>query len=141
MSFVRESVVALVKSSVSEPGPNALPSLEGGMEGQKIGEWKLVEEIGRGGMGTVYRALRGDGEFSIEAAIKILSRGVSSQMLLDRLSGLWILCAASLVLPLVCATAEVPTIAKVIAVASTASAFCFSGFRARHAQDLDDLDF
>ena len=47
----------------------------------------------------------------------------------------------ALVLPLVCATAEVPTIAKVIAVATTASAFSFSGFRARHAHDLDDLDF
>ncbi|MGZ8701410.1 MAG: hypothetical protein ACXWZY_03850 [Gaiellaceae bacterium] len=47
----------------------------------------------------------------------------------------------ALVLPLVCAAAEVPTIAKVIAVAATASAFSFSVFRARHAHDLDDLHF
>ena len=47
----------------------------------------------------------------------------------------------ALVLPLVCAAVEIPTIAKVIAVASTASAFSFSVFRARHAHDLDDLDF
>jgi hypothetical protein len=46
----------------------------------------------------------------------------------------------ALVLPLVCA-AQVPTIAKVIAVVSTASAFSFSVFRARHAHDLDDLHF
>jgi hypothetical protein len=45
------------------------------------------------------------------------------------------------VLPLVCAAAEVPTIAKVIAVAATASAFSFSVFRARHAHDVDDLHF
>ena len=44
------------------------------------------------------------------------------------------------VLPLVCAS-EIPTIAKVIAVASTASAFSFSVFRARHAHDFDDLHF
>jgi hypothetical protein len=44
-------------------------------------------------------------------------------------------------LPLVCAAADVPTIAKVIAVASTASAFSFSVFRARHAHDFDDLHF
>ena len=47
----------------------------------------------------------------------------------------------ALVLPLVCAAGEVPTIAKVVAVVSTASAFSFSVFRARHAHDLDDLHF
>jgi hypothetical protein len=45
------------------------------------------------------------------------------------------------VLPLVCAAADVPTIAKVIAVAATASAFSFSVFRARHSHDLDDVHF
>ena len=47
----------------------------------------------------------------------------------------------ALVLPLVCAAADIPTIAKVIAVAATASAFGFSVFRARHAHDLDDVHF
>jgi hypothetical protein len=47
----------------------------------------------------------------------------------------------ALFLPLVCAAADVPTIAKVIAGASTASAFSFSVFRARHAQHFDDLHF
>jgi hypothetical protein len=46
----------------------------------------------------------------------------------------------ALFLPLVCAS-QLPTIAKVIAVASTASAFSFSVFRARHAHDFDDLHF
>src|SRR5438876_10162912 len=47
----------------------------------------------------------------------------------------------ALVLPPVCAAADVPTIAKVLAVAATASAFGFSVFRARHAHDLDDVHF
>jgi hypothetical protein len=46
----------------------------------------------------------------------------------------------ALALPLVCAS-ELPTVAKVIAVALTASAFSFSVFRARHAHDFDDLHF
>jgi hypothetical protein len=46
----------------------------------------------------------------------------------------------ALFLPLVCAS-ELPTIAKVIAVALTASAFSLSVFRARHAHDFDDLHF
>ncbi len=53
---------------------------------------------------------------------------------------LWQL-GVALVLPLVCAAADVPTIAKVIALASAGFAFGFSVFRARHAHDLDDLDF
>ena len=55
---------------------------------------------------------------------------------------LWQLALALvLVLPVVCAAPDVPTIAKVIAVVSTASAFSFSVFRARHAHDFDDLHF
>ena len=46
----------------------------------------------------------------------------------------------ALLLPLVCAS-QLPTLAKVIAVALTASAFSFSVFRARHAHDFDDLHF
>jgi hypothetical protein len=46
----------------------------------------------------------------------------------------------ALVLPLVCAS-QIPTLAKVMAVAATASAFSFSVFRACHAHDLDDLHF
>ena len=52
---------------------------------------------------------------------------------------LWQL-AVALALPIVCA-AEIPTIAKLVAVAATASAFAFSVFRARHAHDPDDLNF
>jgi hypothetical protein len=46
----------------------------------------------------------------------------------------------ALFLPLICAS-QIPTIAKVITVALTASAFSFSVFRARHAHDFDDLHF
>ncbi len=58
-------------------GPNS-------MVGERIGPWKLVEEIGQGGMGTVYRAVRADDEFRREVAIKIVSRGMDTEMLLRR---------------------------------------------------------
>jgi hypothetical protein len=32
----------------------------GAMKGRRIGRYELVQEIGRGGMGTVYRAVRAD---------------------------------------------------------------------------------
>jgi non-specific serine/threonine protein kinase/serine/threonine-protein kinase len=52
--------------------------------GERIGPWRLVEEIGRGGMGTVYRAVRADDEFRRVVAIKIVGRGLDTDMLLKR---------------------------------------------------------
>ena len=52
--------------------------------GERIGPWRLVEEIGRGGMGTVYRAVRADDEFRRVVAIKVVGRGMDTEMLLRR---------------------------------------------------------
>jgi eukaryotic-like serine/threonine-protein kinase len=51
---------------------------------ERIGPWRLAEEIGRGGMGTVYRAVRADEEFHQEVAIKIVTRGMDTDVLLRR---------------------------------------------------------
>src|SRR6185436_8889589 len=40
--------------------------------GRRLGAYRLVAEIGRGGMGIVYEAQRDDDEFDRKAAIKIL---------------------------------------------------------------------
>lgn len=68
-SLVRGSVASMVKEE---------------FENLRAGEWRLVEEIGRGGMGTVYRAVRHNDDFEIEAAVKILNRGFNSPALMDR---------------------------------------------------------
>ena len=49
-------------------------SLAPGIEGQRLGPYQVVEEIGRGGMATVYRARRVDGELEQTVAIKVLRR-------------------------------------------------------------------
>ena len=39
---------------------------------QRLGPWRIRGELGRGGMGTVYRAARADGAYDQEAALKVL---------------------------------------------------------------------
>src|ERR1700741_4788983 len=41
-------------------------------EGKRLGPWRLVREIGRGGMSVVYLAVRADDAFQKEVAIKLV---------------------------------------------------------------------
>lgn len=52
--------------------------------GERIGAWRLIGEIGRGGMGTVWLAERADGDFTQRVAMKLLKRGVDSDAILAR---------------------------------------------------------
>ncbi|HLG95533.1 MAG TPA: protein kinase [Bryobacteraceae bacterium] len=49
------------------------------LEGQRIGPYRVVEEIGHGGMGVVYRAVRADDQFRKEVAIKVVRGGLNNE--------------------------------------------------------------
>src|SRR5574340_1370125 len=51
---------------------------EAGWVGRSIGPWRITGLVGQGGMGAVYRAIRDDGEFELEVAIKVLRFGLAS---------------------------------------------------------------
>lgn len=51
--------------------------------GDRLGPWRLVRELGHGGMGTVYLAERDDGEFAQRVAIKTV-RGIADPELIRR---------------------------------------------------------
>ena len=44
--------------------------------GEAVGAYRLLEKLGEGGMGTVYRGERADGAFEREVAIKVLRGGM-----------------------------------------------------------------
>jgi serine/threonine protein kinase/TolB-like protein/Tfp pilus assembly protein PilF len=54
------------------------------MAGRQIGAYKLVREIGRGGMGAVYLAVRADNQFRQRAAIKLVKRGMDTDFVIRR---------------------------------------------------------
>jgi non-specific serine/threonine protein kinase/serine/threonine-protein kinase len=52
--------------------------------GRRIGVYQIVEEIGHGGMGEVYRAVRADGQYTKEVAIKLVRGGFDSAFVQQR---------------------------------------------------------
>lgn len=57
---------------------------EASLEGTRIGSYRIHEVIGRGGMGSVYRAQRADGQFQQEVALKVVRRGLDTEDILSR---------------------------------------------------------
>jgi serine/threonine protein kinase len=54
------------------------------MIGERVGAFRILGELGRGGMGAVYLAERADREFRRRAAIKLIKRGMDTEDILRR---------------------------------------------------------
>jgi eukaryotic-like serine/threonine-protein kinase len=52
--------------------------------GQRIGSYRTIRELGRGGMGTVYLAARSDESFDKLVALKLIKRGMDSDAIIKR---------------------------------------------------------
>lgn len=52
--------------------------------GRRLGAYRIEREMARGGMGTIYEALRVDNEFRKRAAIKVVKRGMDTDYVLRR---------------------------------------------------------
>jgi serine/threonine protein kinase/Tol biopolymer transport system component/tetratricopeptide (TPR) repeat protein len=77
-SFIEEPVLGNVLSSGTEA--------EGSTSwiGRRIGSYRLAREIGRGGMGAVFLAVRADDEYQKRVAIKLVKRGMDTDFILRR---------------------------------------------------------
>src|SRR3989475_9036648 len=54
------------------------------MRGRRLGPYRVLHEIGHGGMAVVYAALRADDEYRKRVAIKIVRPGFDSEEILRR---------------------------------------------------------
>jgi eukaryotic-like serine/threonine-protein kinase len=52
--------------------------------GRRIGPYQIIEELGEGGMGAVYRARRADDQYQKQVAIKLVRSGLATSFTLAR---------------------------------------------------------
>jgi eukaryotic-like serine/threonine-protein kinase len=69
-------------SGFTEPAGHEASSVE--WKGRRLGSYRIVSEIGRGGMSHVYKAVRDDDQYHKQVAIKLLRPGLHTQSLLRR---------------------------------------------------------
>ena len=74
------------KNILDEPLANLISagSSRSVTSGERIGAYAILQELGRGGMGEVYRAVRADGEFTKEVALKTVRGGYDVASVLER---------------------------------------------------------
>ena len=53
-------------------------------KGRRVGPYQVTEEIGEGGMGSVYRAIRVDDQYKKQVAIKVVRSGFDTRFALNR---------------------------------------------------------
>jgi len=84
-----DNPTSFLQSIFNRAGDAALANLMLGHEalppGTRIGDWRLAEPVGAGGMGLVYRAERADGAFEMNVAIKFI-RSPDDALMAERLA-------------------------------------------------------
>jgi serine/threonine-protein kinase len=72
--------------AVSRAAERWVASAHRGLEGQRLGAWRITAHLADGGMGAVYLAERADGQYQQAAAIKLLSPALVSEAARARLA-------------------------------------------------------
>jgi len=75
---------AVIGSSVKHAVIELGAEMRSKAEGRRVGPYRLIRELGHGGMGTVYLAARDDQEYESEVAIKLVRQGLDSDFILRR---------------------------------------------------------
>ncbi len=76
---------AVIDAGVVPEAVTAEPAVESeGRIGLPIGPYEIIREIGQGGMGTVFLAVRADDQYRKLVAIKLVNRGMNTDAILRR---------------------------------------------------------
>jgi non-specific serine/threonine protein kinase/serine/threonine-protein kinase len=78
------SADATKRSDVPDPTLELTPIEEAEALDQRVGAYELLQELGRGGMGSVWLARRADDQYQQRVAIKLIKAGFDSHLILER---------------------------------------------------------
>jgi serine/threonine protein kinase/tetratricopeptide (TPR) repeat protein len=70
--------------ALRQSAASLIENLQNPVIGRRVGNYRITGEVGRGGMGEVYRATRADDHFEQQVAIKIVKRGMDTDFILRR---------------------------------------------------------
>lgn len=81
-----EKMLAADYATVLDHSPLATHSFAQGarLEDRRIGRYRIVSEVGRGGMGAVFEAVRDDGQFEQKVAVKVILSGLNTDTIARR---------------------------------------------------------
>jgi serine/threonine protein kinase len=82
MLDAHESTVTFLDGALAAPAE--LRTDPRRLEGRRLGNYEILREIGRGGMGTVYLARRSDGLFEQQVAIKVVTPESAGREVIER---------------------------------------------------------
>jgi serine/threonine protein kinase/tetratricopeptide (TPR) repeat protein len=82
LAMEKQSLTAILNFSSSGFNESSDPAST--RHERRVGPYQLVQEIGVGGMGEVYRALRADDQYRKEVAIKLVRAGYDSKFVVAR---------------------------------------------------------
>ncbi len=74
----------LSQTSLAATVAALLPEEKNPWIGRRVGAYQIVEQIGAGGMGEVYRAYRADDQYRKQVALKVVRAGQDSGLVLSR---------------------------------------------------------
>lgn len=80
-----EGSLGFIERPAVERAGLAQPFEPSDWHGRRLGNYRIVSELGRGGMSHVYKAVRDDDQYYKEVAIKLLRPGLDTHSLLQRL--------------------------------------------------------
>lgn len=81
-SLLTSEDLGLIAPAISEAAGEV--SQQADLPGKMFGPYRIVDRIGEGGMGVVYRAERADGQFEQQVAIKVIRAGVAASARIER---------------------------------------------------------
>jgi serine/threonine-protein kinase len=88
--FIEGSALELVAPALAEDESDGIDPAEdedhisANMIGKQIAQYQIVDQLGQGGMGEVYRAVRADGQYQKQVAIKLVRAGQDSRSVINR---------------------------------------------------------